>query len=378
MRLSQFILQEMEPILVEWEAFASRQLPAASTMSSLALRDHAHQILEAIAKDIETEQSGEEQREKSQGRAATLVGAPMTAAETHAVLRARSGFDVNQLVAEYRALRATVLRLWMDVTESGSRDLEDVIRFNEAIDQAVAESLRHFSIQVDRSRNLLLGMLGHDMRSPLETIQTTAHHLARLHVDDQVAGASSRLLRCSTSIRALLDDLVDFNRTQLGLGLGIDHAEVDLAPLFADELDQLRGAHPRSPIEWQVSGNTRGHWDGPRLQQVLRNLVRNAVRYGTPQAPVRVSLTGVEDAVCLDVTNSGRPIEPAALEEMFNPLKRGPAQEAERNVDGGLGLGLFIVREVTRAHGGEVAARSGDGETTFTVRLPRAVTTPAD
>jgi signal transduction histidine kinase len=93
------------------------------------------------------------------------------------VLRARSGFDINQLVAEYRALRASVLRLWLDANPLEADGVEDIIRFNEAIDQAIAESVSHFNDQVEQARNLLLGILGHDMRNPLNNMLMTAHHL---------------------------------------------------------------------------------------------------------------------------------------------------------------------------------------------------------
>jgi hypothetical protein len=166
MRLAQFISTEMEAILAEWESFASTLLPIAEGMSAFELRDHARQILEAIAKDLSAPQTRQEQFDKSRGLAAVPEGAPETAAQTHAVLRARRGFDINQLCAEYRALRAAVLRLWLDHGGAAPHELDDIIRFNEAIDQALTESISFFSSQVERSRNLLLGMLGHDMRSP--------------------------------------------------------------------------------------------------------------------------------------------------------------------------------------------------------------------
>jgi signal transduction histidine kinase len=183
MRLAEFILHNMEAILAEWEAFAATLLPAALGMPPL----HAQPILEAVAKDLSTPQTREAQSEKSKGRAPQVAGAPETAAQTHAVLRAQGGFDINQLVAEYRALRASVLRLWVDASPLDETGVEDVIRFNEAIDQAVAESVGHFHAQVERARNLLLGMLGHDMRSPLQAIQATASGLADL------TGIGSRL-----------------------------------------------------------------------------------------------------------------------------------------------------------------------------------------
>jgi hypothetical protein len=370
MRLSEFIRHHLEAILAEWEAFAATLLPAATGLTSLVLRDHAPQILEAVAKDLTTPQTREEQSEKSMGRVPTVEGAPETAAQSHAVLRARGGFDINQLVAEYRALRASVLRLWIDAGPLDLTGVEDIIRFNEAIDQAIAESVGHFHAHVERARNLLLGMLGHDMRSPLGTIVATASYLAALNAGEEVSVAAARLIRSGASIQALLDDLVDFNRTNLGLGVKVVLADVDLAAPVADEVEQLRGAHPHRRIELAVTGDCCGRWDGLRLQQSLRNLVSNAIKHGTPHMPVRVALHGGEADVRLEVTNSGLPIDAAVLGGIFDPLKRGVAR-GERADRDSLGLGLFIVREIAQAHGGEVEVRSDGGETTFAMRLPR-------
>ena len=286
MRLADFILRDMEAILVAWEAFASVQLPAARHMKSLALRDHARQILEAVAKDLSTSQSRKAQTAKSLGQAPLLIGAPETAAQTHAVLRAQSGFDINQLAAEYRALRASVLRLWADDSQPESTHLDDIIRFNEAIDQALAESVAFFSAQVDQARNLFLGMLGHDLRNPLQTIQMTASYLAVLNAGAEVTEAAGRLIKSGRHMHALLDDLLDYNRTKLGLGINITPGDIDLSQLCATELDQLRAANPGRRIDLQVQGDPCGNWDSPRLQQLLGNLVRNAIKYGAPGAPV--------------------------------------------------------------------------------------------
>lgn len=368
MRLADFILENMETILVEWEAFAATLLPAATGMPSLALRDDAKPILEAIAKDISTFQTKKAQAEKSQGRAPKLAGAPETAAQTHAVLRARSGFDINQLAAEYRALRASVLRLWMDAYEPDDTHLEDMIRFNEAVDQAIAESIDFFSAQVDQARNLLLGMLGHDMRSPLNTILMTAHYLAKSKGGENVSEAASRLIRSGASMKALLDDLIDFNRTTLGLGIKINLADVDLPALLRDEVEQLRAAHPSRQIELEITGGTRGNWDGVRLQQLVRNLVVNAINYGATDKPIHVVVSGAEADVTIEVKNTGSAIEKEILNQIFDPLKRGLGRD---DSGAGLGLGLYIVREVARAHGGDVTVRSDNRETMFSVRLPR-------
>jgi signal transduction histidine kinase len=212
----------------------------------MALRDHAQQILHAVAKDLRTSQS--------LGRGPSLIDATETAAQTHALLRARAGFNINQLAAEYRPLRATVLRLWMDDCEPEAPDLDDVIRFNEAIDQALAESVTFFSEQVEQNRDLLLGMLGHDMRSPLQAIPVTASYLVAPNAGDRVSGAAARLIRSGARMQALLDDLTDFNRSNLGLGINVTPTSVNLADVIADELDALRAIHPDRLIEFDVSG----------------------------------------------------------------------------------------------------------------------------
>ena len=371
MRLADFILRDMETILVQWETFAATLLPAAVDMKSLALRDHAQQILQAVAKDLSTAQTREAQAEKSMGRAPILIGAPETGAQTHALLRARGGFDINQLAAEYRALRASVLRLWMDECQPEAPHPDDVIRFNEAIDQALAESVGYFSAQVDQARNLLLGMLGHDMRSPLQTILMTAQYLAALNAGEQVSVAASRLIRSGARMQALLNDMLDFNRTRLGLGINIAPTDADLEKLLADELDTLRAAHPDRRIDLEVEGDCRGVWDGRRLQQLLGNLVLNAIKYGAPDAPVRVVVIGEERNVCFEVRNKGPVIDETTLHRIFDPLQRGLHHEDSYNADGNLGLGLYIAREIAKAHGGEIEARSDEAETAFAVRLPR-------
>jgi len=379
MSLAEFITDNMELILMEWETFAESVLPAGASMTSLVLRDHAPQILDAVVKDITTAQTRDAQAEKSKGRAPRVPGSPATAAQTHAVLRAQSGCDINQLVAEYRALRASVLRLWIDACPLDEASGKEIIRFDEAIDQAIAESVGDFHAQVEQSRNLFLGMLGHDMRTPLNAIVATASLLRAINAGEQVSAAAARLIRSGASMRVLLDDLVDFNRTHLGLGIKVVKKDIDLAEELGGEVEQLRVVHPDRRIEFAVTGDAVGHCDGGRLKQVLRNLVSNAIVHGSPDTPVRVALVGEEPEIRLKVTNEGTAIDPSFQSQLFDPLTRGLAQTSSREYNDGLGLGLFIVRELVLAHGGRVEVRSDstEGETTFTVILPRLKSVPS-
>jgi len=371
MRLADFIKRDMEAILGEWETFAAAQLPAAADMDSLALRDHAEQLLRGIVKDISSPQNDEEREQKSKGRAAKPLVARNTEAQTHALLRAQSGFTMNQLAAEYRALRASVLHLWTKAGEPSAIDPQDVYRFNEAIDQAVAESLAFFGAQIENERNLFLGMLGHDMRGPLQVIQFTAAHLSKLDVGTDVTKCAARLSKSARSLKALLDDLLDFNRTKLGLGMTIFPTAADLAGAFSAELEQLRVANPGRRIELEVSGDVSGVWDINRLNQLLGNLVVNALKYGTSSSPVKIVLNGIVGEVIFSVHNQGPKIEQSVLAQIFEPLKRGLDDQLVAGSDGSMGLGLYIAREIAIAHHGDISVKSDENETVFTVRLPR-------
>lgn len=372
MRLADFISRDMEPILLQWKAYAATLLPVADNLDSLAICGEARQILETVAADLRTPQSREAQREKSLGQGSGLADpGEETAAQTHGTLRARAGLTVNQLAAEYRALRASVLRLWMDDCEPEAPDLDGIIRFNEAIDQALAESVTSFNAQIEQNRNLLLGMLGHDMRSPLQAIQTTASYLAALNAGDRVSEAAGRLIRSGSRIQGLLDDLTTFNRTNLGLGISVTPTSVDLGDVLAEELDELRAIFPDRQIESRVHGRMQGFWDGPRLQQLLGNLVLNAIRYGAQDAPVSVTVTGDVAQVRIEVSNRGPVIDCATLARIFDPLARGQHRQSKLDSAGSLGLGLYIASEIARAHHGAIEARSDEMETSFSVSLPR-------
>lgn len=371
MRLADFILRDIDRIITEWEAFAATRLPAAHTMTRLALRDHAKQILQAIAKDLSTSQTGAEQLAKSRDDAPQLLGAPETAAQTHGLMRAQSGFDINQMVSEYRALRASVLRVWFEACGSQTPHMSDVVRFNEAVDQALVESVTFYAERVEQARNLFLGMLGHDMRTPLQAIQMTATYLDRAHAGGSVSEAAARLMRSSKRVQSLLDDLVSFNRVTLGLGIPVNRQPADMAELFAQEILQLRTAHPDRRIELEVRGSTAGSWDAMCLQRMLDNLVGNALKYGRHDTPVSVIVTGQAEDMVVEVHNQGEQIDPQTLESIFDPLKRGVHRSQSEHGDTSLGLGLYISREVAKAHGGDIQVRSNQNETVFVARLLR-------
>jgi signal transduction histidine kinase len=367
----------MEPILAEWERFAATHLPGAANMDSLALRDHAPDILRAIILDLNSPQSLYERDQKATGRAQVPHDGCRTAAQAHALLRAQVGFSVVQLAAEYRALRASVLRLWGAASQHSAVDfvaiMEDTRRFNEAIDQALLESVAFFTQEVERARNLLLAIVGHDLRNPLDTILITAHYLSKLRIEGVGAEVIARLTRSGARIKHLLDDLLDYNRATLGKGIPIAVADIDLGEVCALEVDGFQTSHPDRVISFVANGELRGIWDAARIQQILSNLLKNALDYGARDATINVQAAGLGAKVLLSVRNQGAPIPPAILKNIFEPLRRGTSGQDRPQGDTNLGLGLFIAREIARAHGGTIEVSSDARETTFTVDLPRAI-----
>ncbi|WP_027730428.1 HAMP domain-containing sensor histidine kinase [Variovorax paradoxus] len=370
MRLADFIDDNAEPILSAAEAFAATMLPASSHLDAEAPRDHLPMILAATSKDLRSAQTPREQLAKSLGQQARIHGAPETAAQTHALLRAKAGFDIEQLVAEYRALRASVLRLWFDSGKArGSEMQDDLVRFNEAIDQAVAESVAYFTAEMDRWRHVFLGVLGHDLRGPLNAILLTAEVLSRMTTVVPLESHTVRLIQSGKRMKTLLDDLLDFSRASLGMGLGLRLAEIELASVCAEEIELLRTALPDVEISFHSEGETFGSFDGSRVREALSNLVTNAARYGTQKAAIDIALIGDDGHVQLSVANAGEPIPVENIHALFEPLRRGrPLDEAAESTN--LGLGLFIVREIARAHGGQIKVISSSGSTVFTLTLP--------
>jgi signal transduction histidine kinase len=374
MRLSAFILKNMDSILAEWDSFA-RTLSPANEMSELALRDHATPILMAIAKDMAQPETPREQLDKSQGLQPMEAG---SAAGTHGTLRHVSGFSLLQLTAEYRALRASVLRLWLPRVEQFDEFVvSDMVRFNETIDQALAESALTYSEQGARTRDTFLAILGHDLRSPLATVGMVGDVLSRQHSADSSVGAmAQRLRRCVASMTTMVNDLLEYARTQLGGAIPIESLAQDMAPACIAAVEAAQAANPECVFEFRQEGELTCNFDYDRLQQVFSNLLNNAAQYSPKGEPVGLLVQGETDAVTVRVHNRGSVIPSNALASIFNPLVQLEVASADHGRPStSIGLGLFIAREITHAHGGSIDVQSTAGEgTVFTVRIPRLLT----
>jgi signal transduction histidine kinase len=374
MNIATFITHYMEEILVEWEAFATTFGAVADRMSSLELRDHAKQILEFVARDIQEVQTEQQTEAKSKGHGPAAAGCD-SASMTHGELRFASGFTLQQLIAEYRALRASVLKLWEHETHADSDNpLRQVMRFNEAIDQSLAEAAVAYSKKVDETRNIFLAILGHDLRSPLAATATAGLYLSRPGgFEERVQQVGSRIKRSAATMTGMINDLLALARTQLGNGISIQLKECDLLEMCQWAIEDASATHPSAKFDFDASGELTGMFDKARLQQVVTNLANNAAQYGKPGKPIYIKIKGAAERVLIQVKNEGPVIPAEILPKIFTSLVQLTEHEGDTRPRSSLGLGLFIVKQITVAHGGDIHVESDNvNGTVFTVKIPRA------
>lgn len=380
MRLADFILTNVEPILNEWESFA-RSIWPGQVASRFVLRDHAEEMLLAMARDMKSSQTDTQQADKSKGlgeggqskrgKASDRVDG---ASNLHALGRLSSGFELRELVAEYRALRASVVQLWiLSLPEAHPHEMQDLVRFNEGIDQLLAVSIESFVRSVDASRECFLGILSHDLRNPLAAATMVAYLLEESTTLDPASLRMAATLRCSLdAMNHLVRDLLDFTGTRLGAKMEVSPQPMNLVSLCREVIDEMGAAHPSHTFILNTADDAdlAGEWDGARLRQLISNLLGNGVQHGFATTPITLTAAPTVAGVSLAFHNLGASIPEEMLGVIFDPMKRHQPSESPA-VAGSVGLGLYIAREVANAHGGSIDVRSAGQETVFNVHLPR-------
>ncbi|WP_224249273.1 ATP-binding response regulator [Hyalangium gracile] len=216
----------------------------------------------------------------------------------------------------------------------------------------------------------LAGIVGHDLRNPIAAITlSAAMGLRRRDIDERLREVLNRILLAAERAHRLIDTTLDFTQARLGGGLRVVCKPLDLHELTQQVVDEVLLNFPDRRLELTHEGAGKGEWDPDRIAQVITNLVTNALKYSEDGTPVRVRTRGEAEVITLEIQNRGAPIPAELLPRLFSPMKRG---KAEGGSERSLGLGLFIVDHIVRAHAGSIEVKSdADHGTTFTVRLPR-------
>ena len=234
--------------------------------------------------------------------------------------------------------------------------------------QQLAEELRERT-ETLRTNELFTAMLGHDLRGPLSAIVMASMVIEKKAGEENMRKLAARSVASARSMSRMIEDMLDLARARIGGGIVVRRVHADLAPALARVAEECAAARPELAVDWSAVGDCTGEWDLDRLSQVAANLINNALRHGTAGRPVRARLDGGDPAlVSLVVDNEGS-IPASVLPHLFDPF-RGRDEPSSRGE--GLGIGLYIVRQIVAAHGGTVEASApAPQHTRFAVRLPR-------
>lgn len=371
-KLSTFITTHVEEILHEWEANATRRVKAGDRGSIAPLRDHLGELLQTIARDIDAPAAA---APRGSGRTSEHDEASDVEAvgEKHGAGRAEQGFTLQQLVSEFPVLRSCVTRRWLQTTDATQpSDVEDLARFNEALDLAFMKSVGEFTARINRAREVFLGILGHDLRNPLSTIIMAAKMLLEEKLgESETREMVQRIVLTAERMHQMVMDLLDFTRARLG-NMPVTLRPFDLAQTVRAVVDEFSTSHPNRAVRVHVTGDLRGKWDDARIGQAVSNLLGNAMHHGEKDAPIDVSARGDDAEVLISVHNEGPPIPPDKQQMIFEPLMGAAGDKGGRDPNH-LGLGLYIAKAIAVGHGGRIDVESSaERGTTFTIRVPRA------
>ncbi|WP_395852551.1 PAS domain-containing protein [Cystobacter fuscus] len=225
--------------------------------------------------------------------------------------------------------------------------------------------------QAAEFRERFIGIVSHDLRNPLNAILLSVNAMMRSDCAVQHHLKAVRRIAISAErMERMIGDLLDFTRGRLGGGIPISPRPANLLAICRQVVEELEVGNPQRQLRLSMAGDFQGEWDPDRLAQLLGNLGKNALDYSPEGIPVDFMLRDGGDTVCVEVRNGGAPIPVELLPHIFEPFRRASDGGSPTS---GLGLGLFIVQQIARSHGGRVEVRSTEAEgTTFTVLLPRS------
>jgi len=403
MNLSEFITKHREEILQEFEDFARSHADSGLRMDVVALRDDADGILDAIALDLRQPQSRAQQERKGKGDAPSSPADPVTSAGSHGAGRAARNFSLDETVAEFRALRASVLRLWRgaDDTEADEAKLDDINRFHEAIDQALAESIERYSLElarlrheraaeadrvakhVSQARSDFLRTVSHEMRTPLNAISGYRSLLLKGNYGPTTQAQKHVLGRMNLAEEDLLGFIEGILEFQRAGEKTPDHEMEEVA--VQDAIEGMRPTVEPVAMEKEVvfdidlggigARNARIRVDRTKLRQVLEILILNALAVSPRGGRVWLDCVETPDEVCLRVHDNGPGIPSHELEGIFEAFAKfapGLAREP-----GDVGLALAISQKLIEGMGGRLTAESEVGKgSVFTIGLPNPSTDP--
>ncbi len=325
----------------------------AEALDLLLARDVALALLDVQMPEMDGFELAELMRGSERTRHVPII---FVTAGSHDQRRLFKGYDSGAVDFLYKPIDPHILKNKADVFFQLYRQK-----------QQLARQLRERT-ETLRLNEMFTAVLGHDLRQPLNVLLAGAQLLERQADSDAVKRTAARMTSSARRMSQLIEDILDLARARLAGGIPLNRQPTRLDLLLHGVIDEY-GAMAPGRLRLQASGDASGVWDAARLTQAVSNLIGNALQHGDPAGDVTASVDGeASGQVTLTVHNRGR-IEADLLAHLFDPF-RGAEREAGRAR--GLGLGLYIVQQIVRAHDGDIAVQSNEAGTTFAVTLPRS------
>jgi signal transduction histidine kinase len=332
-----------------WETELRRELPQLARLTRPILLDYLPEFLDGLAAWIEDHTD-------ASGRAFDAL------VKSHAIQRFGCGIGLDTLTLEYSKLRVVLMR---ELCGLGYAH-HSMIRMHEGIDYAIARAVDRYTKSRDEVRERFIGILGHDLRTPIHTIVVSAGILENdAGTPPHLREFAAHIVEAGGRMQRMVGDVLDFARGHLGGGIPANPTPNDMAEICRAARAEVAAAHPDRPIAVDLRGDLRGPFDRDRALQALANLLDNAVKHGSGRIEVRACETADHGAVLTSVTSHGPVLPQPVLDRLFEPFAHG---DEPRH---GLGLGLYIVEQIALAHGGRCEVTSSPKGTTFTIRWPR-------
>lgn len=346
---------EVDKITTAWEHVVVLRLPDLQRLGRAALLDHMPEFLFGLAAWID----GDEETGRK-GFTALVQG--------HALQRLGHGIGLDTLSMEYQVMRSVILTHVLE--REAARDVAGAfVRLNEGVDYAMNQAVQQYTGQRDEIRQRFVGILGHDLRNPLNAIALAAEQIATMPCDEPKHRQATDVIRRSADrMNRMVADVIDFTHARIGQGIPAVPTACVMSEIVEEAAGELRLAHPTRTLRVDAEGDTSGTWDRDRVLQVVSNLIGNALQHGRDPVIVRVTEAPNRRSVILRVENSGPRIPPQSLARLFDPFHQGAQHRGPREH---LGLGLFIVEQVAIAHGARVEVTSDDALTAFQITWPR-------
>lgn len=375
-RLASLLLEQKEALLRRWEerVLADPEVPEANRLTKPELRDDIPLFLEDLAAKMKMYGAPAAPNESMTGEiAGRKLGADGTAT-AHAKQRFAQRYATSAALRELSHFRAVVVELCFREAIVLEHDTAQLL--HAALDGAMARAATEIERHAHRAlreevavRERFLAILTHDLRSPINAIYMATQMLLQQEPTDGQASFLRRVARSAQSAERMIEDMLDLAKARLGGGIALNVEHASIRSVCRRAIDEAQLVHPGRVLTFAPHGDSTGQFDPGRLQQIVANLLANAIAYSPAGSRVGIRThENVPNHVVIEVHNDGRPIPPEEIDLLFEPFKRGKEFATSRR---GLGLGLFIARELAVAHRGTLdVASSVEEGTIFTVTLP--------